>query len=163
MTGQSPPAPATVKIPARAASYTPATIDPELRSAINGVLLQEGHVRTIQERLLHGLNADRANWPTNVENHALSLLRSGEVSSFPELLRRVLVDVRQETEQRRSEAAAAAEANGSGDKANGEGGKKGSNGAEKKAAGELALPESVVEEALKVTRECLDDIAYLEN
>lgn len=43
MTGQSPPAP--VKIPAGAADYTAATIDPETRSTINSLLLQEGHVR----------------------------------------------------------------------------------------------------------------------
>lgn len=43
MAGQSPPDP--VKIPAGAANYTAATIDPELRSTINALLLQEGHVR----------------------------------------------------------------------------------------------------------------------
>ncbi|MBE3050356.1 hypothetical protein IMZ48_49250 [Candidatus Bathyarchaeota archaeon] len=111
----------------------------------------------IQERLLHTLNADPANWPTNLENHALSLLRSGEASSFPELLRRVVDDVRRDTELRRAEG----EANGEGGK-NGEADKKkGANGAEKR--GELAVPQGVVEEALKATRESLEDVAYLES
>lgn len=35
---------ATVKISGSAANYTPATLDPELRSAINSVLIEEGHV-----------------------------------------------------------------------------------------------------------------------
>ena len=123
--------------------------------------------RRIQERLLHSLNADPANWPTNVENHALSLLRSGEASSFPALLRRVIEDVRQDTELRRSEsssAAAGSEANGAGNdggKANGDASKKGVNGSEKRP--DLAVPQAVVEEALKATRECLEDIAYLES
>lgn len=43
MSGQSPPEP--VKIPAGAADYTAATIDPELRSTLNALLLQEGYVR----------------------------------------------------------------------------------------------------------------------
>lgn len=33
-----------VKVPPAAASYTPATMDPELRSQINAVLLRDGHV-----------------------------------------------------------------------------------------------------------------------
>lgn len=117
----------------------------------------------IQERLLHSLNADPANWPTNVENHALSLLRSGEASSFPALLRRVIEDVRHDTELRKSDPAAG-EANGGteGSKANGEAGnKKGANGAEQRA--NLAVPQAVVEEALKATRECLEDVAYMES
>lgn len=52
-----------------------------------------------------------------------------------------------------------AEANGGeSGKANGE--KKGVNGSEKRA--DLAVPRGVVEEALKATRECLEDVAYLE-
>lgn len=116
---------------------------------------------SIQEHLLHSLNSDPANWPTNLENHALSLLRSGEAASFPALLRRVIEDVRHDTEASSSSSGdgGGAEANGAeGGKANGE--KKGVNGSEKR--GDLAVPRGVVEEALKVTRECLEDVAYLE-
>ena len=35
---------APVKVSGSAANYTPATLDPELRSAINSVLIEEGHV-----------------------------------------------------------------------------------------------------------------------
>lgn len=33
-----------VKVPSSAANYTPATLDPDLRSQINTVLLRDGHV-----------------------------------------------------------------------------------------------------------------------
>lgn len=154
MTGQSPSP--SVKIPTGAANYTQATIDPELRSTLNGLLLQEGHVRRIQERLVHTLNANEANWPTNIQNHALHLLRSGEVTSFPVLMRRVLEDVRQDTQQGKGKG----EANGSDSKSNGDGGKKAVNGADQKP--NLALPQAVIDEAVKITRECLEEIATLE-
>ncbi|CAI4219391.1 unnamed protein product [Parascedosporium putredinis] len=82
MTGQSPSP--SVKIPTGAANYTQATIDPELRSTLNGLLLQEGHVRR----------------------------------------------------------------------------QKAVNGADQKP--NLALPQAVIDEAVKITRECLEEIATLE-
>lgn len=33
-----------VKVPSSAADYTPATLDPDLRSQINTILLRDGHV-----------------------------------------------------------------------------------------------------------------------
>ena len=33
-----------VKVPGSAATYTPATLDPELRSQINSALLRDGHI-----------------------------------------------------------------------------------------------------------------------
>ena len=33
-----------VKVPGSAATYTPATLDPDLRTQINSVLLREGHI-----------------------------------------------------------------------------------------------------------------------
>lgn len=35
---------APVKVSGSAANYTPATLDPELRSTINAALIEEGHV-----------------------------------------------------------------------------------------------------------------------
>jgi hypothetical protein len=114
----------------------------------------------IQDRLLHALNANQANWPTHIQNHALSLLRSGEVTSFPALLNRVLEDVRQDTQL--GKGAEGASANGAGDsKTNGDATKKAAvNGADQK--NNLALPQTVIDEALQATRECLEEIAYLE-
>lgn len=113
-------------------------------------------ITRIQERLVHILNANEANWPTNIQNHALHLLRSGEVTSFPVLMRRVLEDVRQDTQQGKGKG----EANGSDSKSNGDGGKKAVNGADQKP--NLALPQAVIDEAVKITRECLEEIATLE-
>ena len=42
--GQNPPPSTPVKVPASAVSYTPATLDPDLRSQINTVLIRDGHV-----------------------------------------------------------------------------------------------------------------------
>ncbi|KAI8634879.1 hypothetical protein F5Y19DRAFT_410653 [Xylariaceae sp. FL1651] len=97
-----------VKVPPSAATYTPATQDPDLRSQVNTLLLREGHITKIQEHLLHSLDAHNSNWPSAIQSHALALLRSGEVSTFPALIRRVLEDVRRDT------AAAAASASSTG-------------------------------------------------
>ncbi|RYO85138.1 hypothetical protein DL766_007351 [Monosporascus sp. MC13-8B] len=103
----SHPSSTPVKVPASAATYTAATLDPDLRSQINTVLLREGHIAKIQEHLLHSLDAHPSNWPSAVESHALSLLRSGEVSTFPALIRRVLEDVRHDTAAAEASAATA--------------------------------------------------------
>lgn len=107
-------------------------------------------MKRIQEALLHSLNSDSANWPTTIQSHALALLRSGEVTTFPDLLRRVLEDVRHDS-------AVSSSTNG----------KPATNGDAAKANGEtkttLAIPESVVDEALRVTREHLDAICDIED
>jgi hypothetical protein len=116
----------------------------------------------IQEHLLHSLNANSANWPTTVQNHALSLLRSGEITTFPALLRRVVDDVRQDT--------AAGPAFGSAPNGTEINGKKSTNGTPSGEANGnssvstagLAVPHSVVEEALKVTRESLELVCSIE-
>ncbi|KAK2070078.1 hypothetical protein P8C59_004608 [Phyllachora maydis] len=158
----NPDTPPPVKVSSSAASYTQATLDPDLRSKINTLLLTEGHVTKIQDHLLHALHAHPTNWPTAVQSHALSLLRSGEASTFPTLLRRVMDDVRQATTERRDAAAT-----GSGSSANGvRNGADATNGTAPAAAagttpGALALPLPVEEELLKVTRECLDQVCEL--
>ncbi|KAI5864622.1 hypothetical protein GGS23DRAFT_595341 [Durotheca rogersii] len=86
-----------VKVPTSAATYTPATLDPDLRSQINMLLIRDGHITKIQDHLLHALNSHPSNWPSNVQAHALALLRNGDATTFPALVRRVLEDVRQET------------------------------------------------------------------
>ncbi|KAK3692571.1 hypothetical protein B0T22DRAFT_17706 [Podospora appendiculata] len=175
MAAQPPSTP--VKVPSSAANYTLATLDPELRSQINSLLIKEGHVIKIQEQLLHSLNAHSTNWPTAVQNHALALLRSGEISTFPALLRRVIEDVRQDTALAPASAPKAsttngtAEVNGSAKKsANGgtpaPGDGPHSNGNTSAAAGStlsLAVPQSVVEDALKVTRESLETVCEIDN
>ena len=108
----------------------------------------------IQESLLHSLNAHSTNWPTLIQNHALTLLRSGEVTTFPALLRRVLDDVRAET------VAGGANTNG---KAATNGDAKKVNGAAAADKPSLAVPDSVIEDALKVTRESLEAVCELED
>ncbi|KAH6624758.1 hypothetical protein B0J18DRAFT_410182 [Chaetomium sp. MPI-SDFR-AT-0129] len=163
MSTQAPSTP--IKVSAAAASYTPATQDQDLRSQINGLLIKEGHVSKIQDSLLHALHSHQSNWPTVIQTHALSLLRSGEVTSFPALLRRVLEDVRQDT----ALAPSGGSTNGNSKGVNGASeengtsvnGKKsdatnGANGASAKQS--LAVPQNVVDDALKVTRDCLESV-----
>lgn len=110
----------------------------------------------IQESLLHALNSHNTDWPTTVQNHALSLLRSGEVTTYPVLLQRVLEDVRNDSMNQASSSSGGATNGESTVKVNGTGG----GGGDKT---NLAIPESVIEEALKVTRASLDAVCEVED
>ncbi|KAF4956450.1 hypothetical protein FSARC_11586 [Fusarium sarcochroum] len=154
MSNNTPSTP--VKVPSSAANHTQATLDPDLRSQINTVLLRDGHVSKIQEALLHSLNSHSTNWPTAIQSHALALLRSGEVTTFPALLSRVLEDVRHDSalnpvSSSSNGSSAKPATNGDAPKANGS------------AEGKLAIPESVVEEALRITRESLETVCEIED
>ncbi|KAI1200386.1 hypothetical protein F5X97DRAFT_293293 [Nemania serpens] len=183
----SHPSTTPAKVPPSAATYTPATQDADLRSQINTILLREGHATRIQEYFLHSLDAHNSNWPSAIQSHALALLRSGEVNTFPALVRRVLEDV-----QRDAAAAAAASApnpsstantqtssstNANESAATGKDGANGAaavNGANKAASGAngasagadgtsgLAIPTAVVEAVLKVVRESLEAVCEIE-
>ncbi|KAL2262020.1 hypothetical protein VTK26DRAFT_2721 [Humicola hyalothermophila] len=166
MASQTPSTP--VKVPSSAANYTAATLDQDLRSQLNSILISDGHVTKIQDHLLHALNAHSSNWPTLVQNHALSLLRSGEVTTFPALLRRVIEDVRQDTALspngniKAVNGASSDEVNGK--KAEGTNGNgTTNNGTANANKPSLAVPQPVVEEALKVTRECLEAVCELDD
>ncbi|GKT52052.1 uncharacterized protein ColSpa_12233 [Colletotrichum spaethianum] len=166
MSNQTPSTP--VKVPPSAANHSAATLDPELRSQINTLLLKDGHVTKIQEQLLHSLHANQANWPTLIQNHALNLLRTGEVTTFPELLRRVLDDVRQDTLN-----PSAANASPSTSKTNGTTGAdkdKKTNGtanstpaADSNGQPNLAIPAAVIDEAIKVTQESLEAVCEIDS
>ncbi|KAG5665158.1 hypothetical protein HG530_013993 [Fusarium avenaceum] len=156
MSSNTPSTP--VKVPSSAANHTQATLDPDLRSQINTLLLRDGHVAKIQDALLHALNSHSTNWPTAIQTHALNLLRSGEVTTFPALLSRVLEDVRHDSAL-----------NPMSSSSNGTSAKSGANGDGPKTNGatdgkpNLAVPESVVEEALRVTRESLEAVCEIED
>ncbi|KAI0200506.1 hypothetical protein F4808DRAFT_460854 [Astrocystis sublimbata] len=170
--------PATpAKVPASAATYTPATLDPDLRAQINSLLLREGHATKIQEHFLHSLNAHSSNWPSTIQAHALALLRSDEISTFPALVRRVLEDVQRDTATAAATIASNnANENGGKDGANGSAAAAGVNGTSKTngsaaaaaaaAAGadstpNLAIPPSVLEAVLKVVRDSLEDVCEI--
>ncbi|KAK4174784.1 hypothetical protein QBC36DRAFT_34886 [Triangularia setosa] len=160
-----------VKVPPSAASYTPATLDPELRSSINSTLIKDGHVTKIQEHLLHTLHANPSNWPTLIESHARDLLRSGEVTTFPALLRKVMEDIRHDTAlapSSTSKATNGTPAPGSDENGTPNGAKNVNvNGNGIRAAGgagqnSLALPQAVIDDALRVTREALEQVCEIE-
>ncbi|KAK8049262.1 hypothetical protein PG994_010992 [Apiospora phragmitis] len=156
----SPPPSTPVKVPASAATYTPATLDPDLRSQINTLLLREGHVEKIQEELLHSLHAHPSNWPSAIQAHAISLLRSGEATTFPALIRRVIDDVRHDTQAKAAavEDSKIGEANGTATNGNN---KKAVNGAAGDA-NNLAIPATVVDDVLRVARERLEAVCEID-
>ena len=102
----------------------------------------------IQDTLVHGLNSHSSNWPTQIQSHALSLLRSGEVTTYPELLRRILDDVREASSKSKATT-------------NGDAGAKKVNGSS--SSGSLAVPQSVIDDALKVTRESLEAVCEIDD
>ncbi|KAI0802584.1 hypothetical protein GGR55DRAFT_683071 [Xylaria sp. FL0064] len=132
----------------------------------------------IQERFLHSLDAHSSNWPSTIQSHALALLRSGEVSTFPALIRRVLEDVRRDTAaamaantaNATSSSANANESNTTKDGVNGAAAVNGAsrtgggvNGASAGADGaNLAIPSAVVEAVLKVVKESLEAVCEIE-
>lgn len=146
----------------------------------------------IQDHLLYTLNAHPNNWPTQVQSRALALLRSGEVTTFPVLLKQVLDEVRKETAMRagpnassstNNNATNAGATNGTADAANGTngssvqvngGGGSGRNGSHRgpgpgeasnlnrETPSSLAVPAAVVDEALKVTGQALREVAEFE-
>lgn len=144
----NPPTP--LKVSPAATSYTAATMDSDLRSQINTLLINDELSVKIQEALLHSLNAHPANWPTQIQQHALSLLRAGDITTFPALLDKVLEDVRQSTAAAAADSSSATNGEANGKKTNGDAGAG--------STSNLAVPQAVVDEALKVTMDCLVDL-----
>ncbi|KAK2590601.1 hypothetical protein QQS21_011703, partial [Conoideocrella luteorostrata] len=110
----------------------------------------------IQDALVHSLNSNSTNWPTLVQSHALSLLRSGEITTYPALLRRIIDDVRE---------ASSNPSPSNGKTPNGDAPKKAVNGSSSAGVSDkpnLAVPDSVVEEALRITRESLEAVCEID-
>lgn len=98
-----------------------------------------------------------------MQQHALQLLRSGEVSTFPALIRRVLEDVRNDTQAKSNDESSTknGEVNGNGTATNG---KSKVNGANAAAANNhpLAIPNAVVDDVLRVTRGSLEAVCEID-
>lgn len=160
-----------------ASAHRPATLPPASANTCVGVPDPSLFYR-IQEHLLYSLNAHSNNWPTQIQNRALALLRSGDAQTFPALLRQILEEVRKETAlepSSKSDGSANGNSNGSSEtvqvNGSGSGGKKATaNGSSAPGPGEasnlhtntstsLAVPQSVVDDALKITKEALMAVA----
>ncbi|KAI1268531.1 hypothetical protein F5Y18DRAFT_375732 [Xylariaceae sp. FL1019] len=165
----SHPPSAPVKVPASAATYTPATQDNDLRSHINALMLREGQMEKIQENLLHSLDAHSSNWPSAIQTHALALLRSGEVHTFPALVRRVLEDVRRETTAAAGASSSSPtnsdskEPNGTATNGTNKTGVNGVSSATDLSTQSLGIPPAVVETVLKAARESLEAYCEIED
>jgi hypothetical protein len=105
-----------------------------------------------------------------VQQHAVSLLRSGEITTFPALFKRVMDDIRHDmamagpgTTTNGSAAGTAtntAEVNGA--SSTGPEGSSNGTAAGGTARPNLAVPQGVIEEALKITGECLEQVCELD-
>lgn len=152
----------------------------------------------IHDTLLHTLHSHPQNWPTLLQNHALSLLRSGTCTTFPDLMTRVLQDIKADTEasaahqKAQSQSQSQSQINSSSSSttassstaqsslgkgkpngvattttgSNGKFKKKGDEGGAFVGRGEggqsLALPRGVVEEGVRITRECLEAVCEVD-
>lgn len=121
----------------------------------------------IQEHLLHALHAHASNWPTIVQSHALSLLRSGEVATFPALVQHVLDDIKREAQaSRNTSGSLSTSVNSKIASANGISNTNGSIMSQKnhklESGASLIIPTRVIEEAIKVTQEHLEGICEME-
>ncbi|KAG9240753.1 hypothetical protein BJ878DRAFT_545921 [Calycina marina] len=142
------------RIPKAVATYDPQIVDQETRSDIDRSLLHAGHITTIEKRLDHALEAAPENWNELVTKRAQELFRSGQVATLDQCINQVVKDIKADTlaAQQRN-----AKKNGSTNGVNGV------NGFSKDAGrGEggksLAVPKSVIDEGLKVTMECLEQV-----
>ncbi|OBT77066.1 hypothetical protein VF21_02944 [Pseudogymnoascus sp. 05NY08] len=142
------------KTPAAAANAP----DPDLRSEINAQLIKDGHIDRIHNHLAHILSSDASNWPTLIRQHALTLLRSPDshCDTFPRLMEQVMADIREDTNAARREAGARKRAEERGEVYTGGGGGGGGRDRREREGGGLEVPECVMREGVRITRECLE-------
>ncbi|KFY00319.1 hypothetical protein O988_03357 [Pseudogymnoascus sp. VKM F-3808] len=132
--------------------------DPDLRSEINAQLIKDGHIDRIHNHLSHILASDSSDWPTRIRQHALTLLRSGHANchNFPALIEKVLADIRSDTNAARREAAARRQAEEKGEPVGVTKDKRDVRAT--REAGSLEIPAVVMQEGVRITRECLETV-----
>jgi hypothetical protein len=110
---------------------------PSIHNNLTAALLNSSHnpngssIPAIEKTLTEELS--KAGWTTALRSHVQNLVRSGECSSYGEIMKRVLLDIKVPEE-----------------KDEGEDGKKG-----------LVVPDSVVREGIKVIRKELEKVAVV--
>ncbi|KAI6245366.1 hypothetical protein HI914_06600 [Erysiphe necator] len=162
-----------LRVPKSVSNYTASTIDSEIRSSVNSRLLVDGHIPKIHDALLHALHASPTNWPTLIQSHALSLLRNGECTTFHEVLERVLEDIHVDTVIARSSTDPtphlSSNVHSVGEKKSEYNGNKNLRKAEvntsknQEAKQSLAIPPNVVEEGIRIVRECLETMCEIDD
>ncbi|KAI4597001.1 hypothetical protein KJ359_004911 [Pestalotiopsis sp. 9143b] len=140
----SPPPPTKAKVPAAADQYSSATLDSEARNEVYKILIHDGYIEK--------LHSDPSNWPTALEQRGVELLRSGEATTFPVLIRKVLEEVRHDTQAKGS--AKNGEVNG----ATTNGKAKAANGTGGSGDNSLALPADVIQDLVRYTKELLKEV-----
>ncbi|QDS77221.1 hypothetical protein FKW77_002927 [Venturia effusa] len=129
----------------RSLSPTPSTqskpLPPSMNQVLTAALLQSQHnpnhssIPTIERVLTEELA--KAGWTNALRSHVQNLVRSGECSSYGEIMKRVLLDIRvpEGKEDKKEEG--------------------------EEAKKSLAVPQSVVDEGIKVIRRELEKVAVV--
>ncbi|KAE9967186.1 hypothetical protein BLS_006525 [Venturia inaequalis] len=145
-TNNTPPKPKihTSDLP-RSLSPSPGTqskpLPPSMNQVLTAALLQSQHnpsqssIPVIERTLTEELA--KAGWTSALRSHVQNLVRSGECSSYSEIMKRVLLDIRLPE------------------------GKEDKKDVSEEAKKSLAVPQSVVDEGIKVIRKELEKVAVV--
>ncbi|KAF2087966.1 hypothetical protein K490DRAFT_65246 [Saccharata proteae CBS 121410] len=128
---------------------TATTLSPAQASNLTTALCSTAAIPRIQATLAHTLHEE--GWSATLRAYVLQLLRSGECSTYDEVMDRVMEETMQGLAERK----------GGKEKENGKEGKEnGVNGGDVRKVGEegLRIPERVVKEGLRAVRKEIDAV-----
>lgn len=149
-------------------------LPPALRNTLYSALLSNGGIPAIQNSLTHELQA--TGWTTNLRSYITALLRSGECTSYNEVLERVLAEVKLGPSPNNSTGGSSAEndnreANGVNGVMNGNGNGHKVNGAGSSAVaamegksvedGGIAIPERAIVQGVRAVRRELEAVVEI--
>ncbi|KAF2197343.1 hypothetical protein GQ43DRAFT_424788 [Delitschia confertaspora ATCC 74209] len=121
-------------------------LPPNLRNALYSALLSSSGIPAIQSTLSHELQA--SGWTSNLRAYITTLLRSGECTTFGEVMERVLAEANLSAADRVMRG----ETNGS-NEVNGHNGDKGEGG--------IRIPEKAVREGVRAVRRELEKVCEI--
>lgn len=134
-----------VSVPATSASELSSALQTELTAA----LISNGSIPRIQSAITHELQL--AGWTTNLRAYIQDLLRSGECTTYNEVMNKVLAEAKP--------------ANASADGVNGDSKKltNGVNGVHRKTSeeGSIRVPDRAVREGIRVVRKELESLCEI--
>jgi len=135
-------------LPSHAATNSP--LSPPVQNALYSALLSSSGIPTIQQTLTHELQA--SGWTMNLRTYIQALLRSGECTTYNEVMKRVLEETRGAESEEKS--------NGTTNGVNGNAHGKENGVVEGKSVeeGGIKIPERAVREGVRVVRRELEKV-----
>jgi hypothetical protein len=123
------------KIPVNA--NTQGGLTPTLKSNINNALIAHNAIPKIHAALLHECQA--SGFTASLRARALELLRSGECNKFGEVLDRIMLELKPDSENGRGSVNGNSKGNGDNNT-------------------RLKIPDTVVKEGVRIVREAIDPV-----